>query len=312
MKIKVAIVGYGNLGKAIEQQVLNEKNIKLVAIFSRRNIKAKSSTPVYATSQILKFKNKVDLLILCNGSQSDMFLDAQTLSKHFNTINSFDTHSKIPLLYKKLDYIAKKTGHIAILAVGWDPGLFSTIKAMFSNISNSPSICFWGKGISLGHSQAARQIENVKDAISLTLPNNKAKSAALTNKPINSLLHKRQVFVVSKKTSYNSSIRQQILNLPHYFKGQDVDIKFVSQQKLNKLKNLKHKGEVICSTPSHLMHLKVVMQSNPEFTAKIMLSYVCAFKNIQNNHGFGAYTPLHFSALDLSPDSTFKTIKKYC
>ena len=135
MKIKVGILGYGNLGKAVELYLQDEKSIQLVAIFSnRRNIVSPFKTPTFHKNDILDFKNKIDLLILCSGSKEDMLSDAPYYTEHFNTINTFDTHSLIPQLYDSLNKIAKRTHHFAILSTGWDPGLFSTVKATFSQI----------------------------------------------------------------------------------------------------------------------------------------------------------------------------------
>lgn len=314
MKIKVAILGYGNLGKAIEQQIIsNEPNIKLVAIFTKRdNLSSAFNTPIFNRKYILKFKNDIDLLILCSGSQSDMLSDAPYFAKHFNIINTFDTHSLIAPLYSKLNSISKKSKHIAILSTGWDPGLFSIARLTFANILKKDCTCFWGKGVSMGHSQAVKHLNFVEDAISITAPCSKALKAIYKNKPLPKDLHYRKVYVVSQNKHKNSQIQSQIKNMPHYFKNQKVQVKFVSQKSLNNIKNLKHKGEVFCSSANGTIQLKVNMPSNPNFTACIVLSFARSFKNIQNKYKYGAYTPLHFAPIDFATQPTFKTIKKYC
>ncbi len=313
MTINVGILGYGNLGKAVEIQLLQEKNIKLVGIFTKReNTISKYNTPVYSRQNLLNFVHKIDILVLCSGSQSDMLYDAPFYTKHFNTINTFDTHSLISQMFIKLNKIAKTNNHIAILSTGWDPGLFSYIKAIFSTILNTSCICFWGKGVSMGHSQAVKQIPNVCNAISYTIPNKKAKKLAIKGLQPNSDLHSRLVYIVAKHSKYKKSIKKLVLNMPHYFKGQKVAINFVNSKRLNKIKVLSHKGEIICSTKDNYLHLKISLKSNPQFTACIVASYVRAFKNIKNKYTSGAYTPLHFSPMDLSLLTELQTIKKYC
>ena len=313
MKTNVAILGYGNLGKALEELILLESNICLVGIFSRRNnVSSKFNTPVYKRKQLLQFKGKIDLLILCGGSQNDIINDAQYYSKHFNTINTFDTHELIPKLFNKLNNIAKQSNHVAILSAGWDPGLFSVTKVTFSSILNKPCTCFWGKGVSMGHSQAVKNLEHVTDAISITIPNKNAKNSLLKNQQIKAPLHSRKVYVVSKHNSLNKNIKNKIVNMPHYFKNQKVSVRFVSAEKLNKLKTLNHMGEVICTTPNNLLYLKIKMNNNAMLTAKIILSYTRVIKTLIKKYDSGAYTPLHFSPLDLSTLSEIETIKKFC
>ena len=313
MKIKVAILGYGNLGKAVEQEILKDKSLQLVAIFSsRKNIFSTYKIPILHKNEILKYTKKIDLLILCSGSQTDMLIDAPLYSKYFNTINTFDSHNEIATLYKKLNNVAIKHNKIAILSAGWDPGLFSQIRLMFSTIMQTKCTCFWGKGTSLGHSQAVKNISGVKDAISFTIPNTLARFAVINNKPVSTYLHKRKVYVVSENKLQNQQIKKNISNIPHYFKGQNVKIKFVNQQKLNKLKSLKHKGEIWCKNPQHSLKLQVKMNSNPIFTAKIILCYARAIRKIEKKYKRGAYTPLHFSPLDLCMQRELTCIKNFC
>ena len=305
MNIRVAIWGYGNLGKAIEQQIINETTIKLVAIFSNQNnVKSPLDCPIYNKTTILNFKNKIDLLILCCGSKNNLVADLNFLCQHFNTINTFDNHKEIANLFMQIDKKSKASNHISIISSGWDPGLFSYFKTMFYSILQTPCTTLWGKGVSLGHSNAVKQIAGVANAISFTIP-------CKTN-PIKNSYHKRLVYVSKNKQVQKRNIKQQILNMPHYFKGQKVKIKFVSLNRLNKIKTFKHQGQVICSTKLNKLTLSAQMQSNPQFTALIVLSYVRAFFKIKHKYLCGAYTPLHFSPLDLCVQSEIKSIKQFC
>lgn len=310
--IRVSILGYGNLGRALEDQIMCTSNIKLVAIFSRRDLTlSDKGNPIYHKDNVEKFKNKIDLLILCSGSQSDLTTDAQRYSAMFNTINTFDTHSNILSLYKTLDCICKKHNTLSIISTGWDPGLFSIEKCIFYNILHTQCKCFWGKGVSLGHSQAVRQIDGVIDAVSFTIPNkSKMKKAYRGENTDNN--HLRKVYVASKDKCLNLKIANKIKGIPHYFKGQNTVVKFVNKTTLKLLKSNKHKGNLICSTKQDKIWLKVEMKNNAKFTAKIVLMYINAFKKILKKYSTGAYTPLHFSPMDISCFSEENSIKKFC
>lgn len=310
--IKVAILGYGNLAKALEKQIDENIKMQLVGIFSRRAIQRSIlGYPIYSRGQIDSFKGKIDVLILCTGSQSDLMHDALLYSQNFCTINTFDTHSNIFMLYKNLDEICKKHNTFSILSTGWDPGLFSIEKCLFQNILGTKCNCFWGKGVSLGHSQAVRELDGVADAISFTIPNKKNIKKAYNGKLVENN-HLRKVYVVSKNSQLNAKIAKQIKSLPHYFKGQNTIVKFVSKTRLKFLKTQKHQGNLICVTKKDKLWLKVKMKSNAQFTAKIVLMYVAVFKKLMKKYPAGAYTPLHFSALDISPFSADASIKKFC
>ena len=316
MKIKVAILGYGNLGKALEENIIKEKIFKLVGIFTRRsNISSPFSTPVFNRQNLLNFQNKIDLLLLCSGNQSDMLNDAPFFTKYFNTINTFDTHELIEKLQSRLNKIAKKHNHFCIVSAGWDPGLFSQIRLMFSSILSSPCNSFWGPGTSLGHTQAVKQIPALEDALAITLPNPKAIAQAKTGK-VSEEKHSRQVFVVSNNPQQNKQIETSIKQMDHYFKNQTVSVKFVSQKKLNSIKNFSHSGQIFCTNLAKnnniLLQMSASMQSNPDLTAKIVLSYARVIKKLIKKYPSGAYTPLHFSPLDLSVTSIKQTIKTFC
>lgn len=310
--IKIGILGYGNLAKALEKQIDANNKMQLIAIFSRRAIQNSIlGYPIYSRDQINDFRGKIDVLILCTGSQSDLEQDAVEYSQNFCTINTFDTHSNIYSLYKSLDEICKKHNTFSILSTGWDPGLFSIEKCIFQNILDTECKCFWGKGVSLGHSQAVRKIDGVVDAVSFTIPRKVDIKKAYSAKAVDNK-HLRKVYVVSKDKTLNDKISKQIKTLPHYFKGQNTTVKFVGSTALKIIKTQKHQGNLICATKKDKFWLKVEMKNNAQFTAKIVLMYVRAIKKLIKKYPAGAYTPLHFSPLDISAYSENLSIKKFC
>lgn len=317
MKIKVGIVGYGNLGKATEELLLANPKFELVACFSRRTTKSKFSTKIEPYDQILTYKNKIDTLILCGSSKSDIENQAPYLAKHFCTINSFDTHKKIPGLLKVLDEISKQSKTISLCACGWDPGLFSVLRTTLLAISDAEPYTFWGKGISMGHSDAIRQVSGVDDGIEFTIPNQEAKKLAEQGKLVKDIpKHYRVCYVLAEHN--HKQIVSKIKNIPHYFKGQPTTVEFVSNLKLLKLKGkLSHSGEIISnftkSNKTSKIRFSVQMQSNPHFTASIMISYIIAIQNFKQQNKFGAFTPLSIAPIDLfvQPKQN-KIIEKFC
>ena len=318
MKINIGIVGYGNLGKAVEQLILSNPNFNLVAIFSRRLITSKFNTKIEPYNNFLEYKNKIDIMLLCGGSKSDLESQTREICKHFDIINTFDTHAKIADEFKNLNKIAKKHNRRAIICCGWDPGIFSIIRGLFFAISKNNSYTFWGKGLSMGHSDAVRQVENVDDGIQFTIPINesikKARQGILESfEP----MHKRECFVVADEKHFKQ-IEKDIKNIPHYFKGQPTNINFVSAEKLLKLKaNKSHKGFIInkfktISGYDCKMEFSVSMKSNPDFTASIMIAYINAVINLKQNRQNGAFTnldiPISYLFKNFEHEKLLKTI----
>ncbi|MBQ8468198.1 MAG: diaminopimelate dehydrogenase [Clostridia bacterium] len=312
-KLNVAVVGYGNLGKAVEKELSALSNINLVGVFSKRNVLSEIGSPIYHADELENFSQKIDLLVLCSGSATDMMSDATKYVSHFDIINTFDTHEKIFEHYCSVNKVACASGHTAIVCSGWDPGLMSTIRANFFATLNKQPTTFWGKGISLGHSQAARSVDGVLDAISITIPSKKAQKNAKYDKNYAKNSHKRHVFVVLKLGANKNQVAQSIKSIPNYFAGQCVKVTFVSKRKLTKIKNFCHAGRIVCGNKNNeLLEFFCKMKSNPKFTAKIILSYVRVFDYLKRKYGAGAFLPLHFSALDLLDMSTESAIKNFC
>lgn len=313
-KIRVAIWGYGNLGHAVEESLVRTQNVELVCIFSHRNsVTSPHSTVIENTKNILGYKDKLDLICICSGSYSSAYDDILYLSKYFDTISSFDTHSLIPEIYQKLKSITTSNNTFSILSVGWDPGLFSCARTVFYSFLQTTPYCFWGKGTSLGHTEAAKSVSGVKDALSVTIPIHGATSLAKQGIAPPKPLHKRLVYVLPETTANTTQLAKQIKSIPNYFAGERTTVRFVSKVELDNLKSLSHAGNVICmSDDDTLLELNAKMASNPSFTAKIMTAYVRVKSRLKQKYGCGAFTPLHFSPIDLSPESELDTIKKFC
>lgn len=297
MKVNIGIVGYGNLGKSVEKEILKNKDFKLVAIFSRRTVTSPFSTPVCAYDEFKNFKNKIDVMLLCGGSKSDIEEQAPEICNCFDTINTFDTHSKIASLKNNLDQIAKTNNKRTIMSVGWDPGLFSIIRTIFFAFSGNMPTTFWGKGMSLGHSDAIRRIDGVEDGVQFTVPNAEAITFAKRGKDLSTIsLHTRECYVVAKKN--HKIIENKIKSIPNYFFGQPTKVTFVSRDTMDRLKrDFSHKGQIvsrnIVSGKSEFsMDFSVKMKSNPDFTAKIMCAYIYAVINLKQENKVGAFTAL--------------------
>lgn len=298
-KIRVGIVGYGNLGKSVEKQVRMRDDFRLVGIFSRRQVSSFFSTPCYKFEDIEKFNRKIDVMILCLGSKSDIENFAFDIAKHFNTIDSFDNHTHISVYQTKLAAQNKKNKKCSIISCGWDPGLFSLMRAQFVSICGEQQT-FWGKGVSQGHSQALRELDEVDDAVEFTIPSKQAiKSALLGNAIAEKSKHMRQCYVAAKQGQNKRKLRKKICNIPDYFEGYKTKVIFCSKQKIEKLKqHMFHKGFV--TTPKKQMFFELNLDSNPDFTAKVMVSYCVALSKLCKNKEYGAKT-----ILDIPPSYLF-------
>ena len=298
MKLNIGIIGYGNLGKSVEQTILSKNEYNLIAIFSRRTVKSKYNTLVDQYDNISKYSGIIDIMILCGGSKNDTpFQTAETL-KHFDCINAYDTHSKIYSELKKLGAIAKKSNHRLISCTGWDPGVFSVIRAYLYAFSKTKPITFWGKGISMGHSDAIRQVAGVKDAVQFTIPNPTAIRLVKKNMIDSNLpLHFRDCYVVCDKQKQRQAERT-IREMPNYFKGQPTSVTYVSHNTISSLKKkTRHKGHIF-STFRTIQgskisaEFKLSMESNSNLTAHIMCAYIKAIYNLKLSKTSGAFTCL--------------------
>lgn len=301
--IKIGLVGYGNLSKAILQASQNHKDILVSTIFTRRNPKRLKQPPqetklhhisildsyisdnekYFDKENITEISNpfNIDVLILCGGSMSDLPEQTPKYARFFNVIDSYDNHNHIQQHYKNVDIAASKGQRLALISIGWDPGLFSLFRLMFSSILPDGKIyTFWGPGISQGHSDAIRQIEGVVDARQYTIPLASAINRVQSGENPDLCAtdrHLRKCYVVAKESADKDEIAKRILNMPDYFQGYKTEINFITKEELDeKHASFPHKGRTILSESNTFCELKVDMASNPKFTANILLSYAKA------------------------------------
>lgn len=303
MTTRVAILGYGNLGRGVEAAIKKNSDMELVAIFTRRkpeDLKINSSAQVVSVEEIESWQDKVDVLIICGGSATDLPVQTPKYAKMFNVVDSFDTHAKIPEHFKNVDESAKSSNKTAIVSVGWDPGMFSLNRLYASAIlPDGKDYTFWGKGVSQGHSDAIRRIEGVADAKQYTIPVESALDAVRAGKnPELSTRekHKRECFVVLKDGADASRVEQEIKTMPNYFADYDTTVYFITQQELNeKHGGIPHGGFVLRSgetspNTKHLIEYSLKLDSNPEFTSSVLVAYARACIRLCKEGNFGCKT----------------------
>jgi diaminopimelate dehydrogenase len=291
MKIKIGIVGYGNLGRGAECAVTAAEDMEFVAVFTRRDpagIQTVSGAPVYKIEKALEMKDQIDCLILCGGSAKDLPEQTPAMAEHFNVIDSFDTHARIPEHFAAVDSVCKKSGKVAIISVGWDPGMFSLNRLYGQAIlPQGKDYTFWGKGVSQGHSDAIRRIEGVQDARQYTIPVEdalervrKGENPELTTRQ----KHTRECFVVAKEGADLAAIEEQIVLMPNYFADYDTTVHFISQEELDRdHKGIPHGGKVFRTGKTgwngentHIIEYSLKLDSNPEFTSSVLVAYARA------------------------------------
>ena len=319
--IKVGIVGYGNLGKGVSIAVKNAPDMECVGIFTRRapsSISPINNEKVYSMQDLLQFKGEIDVLILCGGSATDLPNMTAEILKDFNTVDSFDTHAKIPEYFAKLDKVARENGKTCAISIGWDPGLFSLTRMLFNAfLPNGKDYTFWGKGVSQGHSDAIRRIEGVSNAIQYTIP--KEEALELVRSGVNPDLatgekHLRECFVSVKEGADKVRIEKEIKEMPNYFADYETIVNFVSEEEVKeKLKSLAHGGKVIRSGNTtknkHLLELSIKLDSNPEFTGSVLTAYARAVAKMKDLNMVGAYTVFDIPPKYLSFESE-ETLRK--
>ena len=313
--MRIGIYGYGNLGRGVEAAANQHKDIELVGVFTRRDpdsVKTVSGMPVYSADRVLDFKDKMDLLIICGGSATDLPDMTPMLAEHFNVIDSFDTHAKIPEHYEKVNNSARESGHIALISAGWDPGLFSIMRVYSEAVLPcGRDYTFWGRGVSQGHSDAIRRIEGVVDARQYTIPIESAVEAVrggscpeLTTRE----KHRRECYVVAEEGADLARIEREIKEMPNYFADYETSVKFVSLDILREEHSgLPHGGSVIRNGVSgmnnentHTIEFSLRLDSNPEFTASVLVAYARAIHRMHNRGCLGCKTVLDVAPADLS------------
>ena len=314
--IKVGIVGYGNLGRGVTLAVSKAKDMECVGIFTRRDPKSLTPAvdyPVYSVKDLKNFKGKIDVLLLCGGSATDLPKNTAELLKDFNTVDSFDTHAKIPEYYSMLEKVAKEHGTLSAISIGWDPGVFSIARMLFGAVlPDGNDYTFWGKGVSQGHSDAIRRIAGVKNAIQYTIPKDEALSAVRsgTNPDLKTRdKHLRECFVAVEDNADKTSIEKEIKEMPNYFADYDTIVNFTSEEEVRKMQQkLSHGGFVIRSgnttqENSHILELSLKLDSNPEFTGSVLTAYGRAVAKMAKEGHTGVVTVFDIPLKYLSPNS---------
>ena len=317
MTIRVGIAGYGNLGRGVESAISQNEDMELVGVFSRRNPEdvklLNGNVPVHKMDDIQNFTDKIDVLILCGGSKNDLPEQGPALAALFNTVDSFDTHAKVPEYFAAVDASAKPNGKTALISVGWDPGLFS-INRLYGEaiLPEGATYTFWGKGLSQGHSDAVRRVTGVKGAVQYTIPNPDAVDRVRSGEfPELSTRekHTRECYVVLEEDADADEVKQAIVTMPDYFTDYDTTVTFISEEELKRDHSaMPHGGFVIRSGKTgegnaQVMEYSLKLDSNPEFTSSVLVAYARAAYRLNQNGDTGAKTVFDIAPGLLSPKS---------
>ena len=314
--MRIAIYGYGNLGKGVEAALKYQSDMELVGIFTRRDpktVKTVGGANVYSASELLSFKGKIDVIIICGGSATDLPEMTPALAENFNVVDSFDTHAKIPAHFENVDGAAKAGGNTALISCGWDPGLFSIARLYAESVLPSgESYTFWGKGISQGHSDAIRRIDGVVDARQYTVPVPEALSlvaGGATPTLTTREKHKRECYVVAAEGADKARIEKEIKEMPNYFADYDTSVTFITKEELMREHGgMPHGGSVIRNgmtgfngENTETIEFRLRLDSNPEFTASVLVAYARAIYRCNARGRLGALTVFDIAPADLSP-----------
>ena len=317
--MRIGILGYGNLGRGVEAAVRQNPDTELVAVFTRRNpesVKIQTEpAKVLSVDEIENWKDKIDVLILCGGSATDLPEQTPKYAKMFNCIDSFDTHANIPVHFENVDKSAKESGKVAIISVGWDPGLFS-LNRMYANaiLPEGNDYTFWGRGVSQGHSDAIRRVNGVKDGKQYTVPVEKAiQSVKNGENPVLSTRekHTRECFVVLEEGADPKQVEHDIVTMPNYFSDYDTTVHFISEEELKKNHSgIPHGGFVLRSgvtgfnkEEKHIIEYSLKLDSNPGFTSSVLVAYARAAFRMYKEGQAGCKTVFDIPPAYLSPKS---------
>lgn len=315
--IRIGIFGYGNLGRGAELAIRQSPDMQLAAVFTRRDPAAvhplDAAVPVVAAAEAAQWQEKIDVLLLCGGSATDLPVQTPQLARLFHVIDSFDTHAAIPEHFAAVDAAARESGHAAIISVGWDPGLFSLSRAYAAAIlPQGADYTFWGRGVSQGHSDAIRRIAGVVDARQYTVPVPQSLEAVRRGeRPTLTARqkHTRECYVVAEEGADRARIEREIVTMPRYFDEYDTTVHFISLEELQRdHAGIPHGGCVIRSgdTGAHGEHTQVIeyrlqLDSNPEFTGSVLVAYARALWRLCREGATGCRTVLDIPPAYLSP-----------
>ena len=310
MSIRIGIIGYGNLGRGVECAIKQNPDMELEAVFTRTK-----TAKVCSVNDVEQWKDKIDVMIICGGSATDLPVQTPKFAQMFNVIDSFDTHARIPEHFKNVDEAAKKAGKVGIISVGWDPGMFS-LNRMYANaiLPEGKDYTFWGKGVSQGHSDAIRRIAGVKDAKQYTVPVESAlesvrrgENPELTTRE----KHTRECFVVLEEGADAAKVEQEIKTMPNYFADYDTTVHFISEEELKRdHSGIPHGGFVLRSGVTgwekehkHMIEYSLKLDSNPEFTSCVIVAYARAAYRLAKEGQTGCRTVFDIAPAYLSAKS---------
>ena len=319
MSIKIGILGYGNLGRGVECAVKQNDDMELEAVFTRRNpedVKILTETAtVCNVADVEDWKDKIDVMIICGGSATDLPKQTPVYAKMFNVIDSFDTHARIPEHFANVDAAAKEGGHVGIISVGWDPGMFS-LNRLYANaiLPDGNDYTFWGKGVSQGHSDAIRRVEGVKDGKQYTIPVEAALEAVRSGENpelTTRQKHTRECFVVLEEGADAAKVEEEIKTMPNYFSDYDTTVHFISEEELKaNHSGIPHGGFVLRSGKTgwngenkHLIEYSLKLDSNPEFTSSVLIAYARAAYRLASEGQIGCKTVFDIAPAYLSAKS---------
>ncbi|MCL1913554.1 MAG: diaminopimelate dehydrogenase [Eubacteriaceae bacterium] len=315
--IKIGIVGYGNLGRGVEYAVEQAADMELVAIFSRRpkSVEPRTNTAVVALDEFKQWEGKIDVMVLCGGSSNDLPVQGPMIAEYFNTVDSFDTHADIPQYFADMDGVLKTSQKLGVIAVGWDPGLFSMNRLLMSAVlPEGESYTFYGKGLSQGHSNAIRQLDGVLDAVQYTVPIEESMEKVRTGQMpelSNRDKHIRECYVVLEEGVDAAKVETDICTMPNYFADNITLVNFISMEELERdhRNAVGHQGFVIRSGKTgegieQLLEFSLKLASNSEFTASVMAAFARAIHIMANEGKSGALTAFDIPIGLLSPKSS--------
>ncbi len=319
MSIKIGIMGYGNLSRGVEAAIRQNPDMELAAVFTRRDpatVKVRTEgVPVLSESEILDWKDKIDVLVLGGGSATDLPVQTQKYAEYFNVVDSFDTHARIGEHFGNVDAAAKKGGKVAVISVGWDPGMFSLLRMVSDAVlPEGKHYTYWGKGVSQGHSDAIRRIEGVKDARQYTVPVQESVDKIRNGETPEFTarqMHTRECYVVAEEGADKARIEKEIKEMPNYFADYDTTVNFITEEELKKNHSgLPHGGFVIRSGVTglekenkHIIEYKLQLDSNPEFTGSVLTAYARAAYKLSKEGVSGCKTVFDIAPAYLSAKS---------
>ncbi len=315
-RYRIAIAGYGNLGKGVELAIQQNEDMELAGVFTRRDpasVKTATGAKVYSMDDAANMADSIDVMIICGGSATDLPRQTPELAKNFNVIDSFDTHARIPEHFANVDKAARESGHLAFISLGWDPGLFSLNRLYAESIlPNGKTYTFWGKGVSQGHSDAIRRVEGVKRGIQYTVPVESAMDAVRSGSQpelTTRQKHLRECWVVPEEGADTAKIEESIKTMKNYFDEYDTTVNFITEEEFDAVHNkMPHGGFVMRSgmtgageSTHQMIEYSLKLDSNPEFTASVLICYARALCRLRAEGATGCKTAFDIAPAYLSP-----------